>query len=45
MSRRWHWVYHEFAAYDDRFINSLEKVSSCSQSGGVLGYFADFPRR
>ncbi|EKE5167580.1 NADH-dependent flavin oxidoreductase [Escherichia coli] len=25
---------HEFAAYDDRFINSLEKLAAAAQSGG-----------
>ena len=26
---------HEFAAYDDRFINSLEKLAAAAQSGGA----------
>lgn len=26
---------HEFAAYDDRFINSLEKLAAAAKSGGA----------
>ena len=26
---------HEFAAYDDRFINSLEKLAAAAKSGGL----------
>ena len=33
---------HEFAAYDDRFINSLEKLAAAAQSGGALAILQIF---
>ncbi|RAY05736.1 NADH:flavin oxidoreductase [Escherichia coli] len=33
---------HEFAAYDDRFINSLEKLAAAAKSGGAPAIFQIF---